>query len=94
MAVGIIYLNRYYSIISQAGQSMVKKIHIIANLLPEASNVPTDQIEKKIRNEAKIPCCTNIETVTIEDAEETIMNLTKQGVSNNVARNLVDLYTE
>lgn len=73
---------------------MVKKIHIIANLLPEASDALSDQIEKKIRNEAKIPCCTNIEEVTIEDTEETIINLTKQGVSSNVARNLVDLYTE
>lgn len=73
---------------------MVKKIHIIANLYPEASVISTDQIENKIRNEAKIPCCTNIEEVTIEDTEETIINLTKQGVSSNVARNLVDLYTE
>ena len=73
---------------------MVKKIHIIANLLPEAFDASTYQIEKKIRTEAKIPCCTNIEEVTIEDTEETIMNLTKQGVSSNVARNLVDLYTE
>ena len=36
----------------------------------------------------------NTEEVLIEDTEETIMNLTKQGVSSNVARNLVDLYTE
>jgi hypothetical protein len=71
-----------------------KKVHIIANLLPEASDASTDQIEKKIWNEAKIPWCTNIEKVTIEDAEETIMNLRRQGVSSNVARNLVNLYTE
>lgn len=73
---------------------MVKKIHIIANLLPEASEASTGQIEEKIRSEAKIPWCTNIEKVTIHDAEETIMNLTRQGVSSNVARNLVELYTE
>ena len=40
---------------------MVKKIHIIANLLLEASDESTDQIEEKIRNAAKIPCSTNIE---------------------------------
>jgi hypothetical protein len=73
---------------------MVKKIHIIANLLPEVSDASTGQIEEKIRNEAKIPWCTNIENVSVEDAEETIMNLKKQGVSSNVAKNLVDLYTE
>ena len=73
---------------------MVKKIHIIVNLLPEASDASTCQIEEKIRNEAKIPWCKNIEEVSVEDAEETILNLKKQGVSSNVARNLVDLYTE
>jgi hypothetical protein len=73
---------------------MVKKIHIIVNLLPEASDASTGQIEEKIRNEAKIPWCKNIEEVSVEDAEETILNLKKQGVSSNVARNLVDLYTE
>jgi hypothetical protein len=73
---------------------MVKKIHIIVSLLPEASAASTGQIEEKIRNEAKIPWCKNIEEVSVEDSEETIMNLKKQGVSNNVAKNLLDLYTE
>ena len=73
---------------------MVKKIHIIVNLLPEASGASTGQIQEKIRNEAKIPWCKNIEKVSVEDAEETILNLKKQGVSSNVAQNLVDLYTE
>ncbi len=80
--------------VSQAGWSMVKKIHIIVNLLPEACEVSTGQIEEKIRNEAKIPWCKSIEEVSIEDAEESIRNLKKQGVSSNVARNLVGLYTE
>lgn len=73
---------------------MVKKIRIIVNLLPEASEVSTGQIEERIRNEAKIPWCKNIEEVSIEDSEESIRLLKKQGVSRNVARNLVDLYTE
>jgi hypothetical protein len=73
---------------------MVKKIHITVNLLPEASEASSGQIEEKIRNEAKIPWCKNIEAVSIEDDEEAIINLKKKGVSSNVARNLVDLYTE
>jgi len=73
---------------------MVKKAHIIINLLPEASKASIIQIEEKIRNEAKIPLCKNIEEVSIEDVEESYMKLKKHGISSNVARNLVDLYTE
>jgi hypothetical protein len=73
---------------------MAKKAHITVNLLPEASNVSTIQIEERIRNEAKIPWCNNIEEVSIEDSEASYMKLKKHGVSSNVARNLVDLYTE
>jgi len=73
---------------------MVKKVHIIINLLAEASKASTIQIEEKIRNEAKIPWCKNIEEVSIEDVEASYMKLKKHGISSNVARNLVDLYTE
>ena len=73
---------------------MVKKIHITVNLLSEASDASSGQIEERIRNEAKIPWCKSIEEVSVEDADETILSLKKQGVSSNVARNLVDLYTE
>jgi len=73
---------------------MVKKAHIIINLQPEASKASIIQIEEKIRNEAKIPLCKNIEEVSIEDVEESYMKLKKHGISSNVARNLVDLYTE
>ena len=73
---------------------MVKKAHIIINLLAEASKASTIQIEEKIRNEAKIPWCKNIEEVSIEDVEASYMKLKKHGISSNVARNLVDLYTE
>jgi hypothetical protein len=73
---------------------MVKKAHIIINLLPEASKTSNIQIEEKIRNEAKIPLCNNIEQVSVEDTEASYMKLKKHGISSNVARNLVDLYTE
>ena len=73
---------------------MVKKAHIIINLLPEASKTSNIQIEEKIRNEAKIPLCNNIEQVSVEDTEASYIELKNHGVSSNVARNLVDLYTE
>jgi hypothetical protein len=73
---------------------MAKKAHIIINLLPEASKASIIQIEEKIRNEAKIPWCKQIEEVSIEDTEASYMKLKKHGISSNIARNLVDLYTE
>jgi hypothetical protein len=73
---------------------MAKKVRIIISLLPEASEASATQIEKKIRAEAKIPWCKNIEEMSIEDADAVYMKLKKQGISGNVARNLVDLYTE
>jgi len=73
---------------------MVKKAHIIINLQPEASKASIIQIEEKIRNEAKIPWCNQIEEVSIVDVEASYMKLKKHGISSNVARNLVDLYTE
>lgn len=73
---------------------MGKKAIIVINLQPEASKASTTQIEERIRNEAKIPWCKNIEEVSIEDVEASYMKLKKHGISSNVARNLVDLYTE
>ena len=73
---------------------MYKKALIVINLLPEASEASTIQIEETIRNEAKIPWCKQIEEVSIEDVEESYIKLKKHGISSNVARNLVDLYTE
>jgi len=73
---------------------MVKKAYIILNLLPEASKASIIQIEEKIKNEAKIPLCKEIEKVIIEDIESSYMNLKNHGVSNNVAKNIMDLYTE
>jgi hypothetical protein len=73
---------------------MVKKAHITVNLLPEASKASIIEIEEKIRDEAKIPWCKNIEEVSIEDVEASYIELKNHGISSNVARNLVDLYTE
>ena len=73
---------------------MTKKVHIVISLLDGASEVSNDQIKEKIRNDARIPWCNAIEDVTIEDIEESYMNLKKQGISSNVARNLMDLYNE
>ena len=73
---------------------MVKKAHITINLLPEASDVSVFQIEEKIRNEAAIPWCENIEAVSVEDNDESYRKLKKQGIPSNVARNIVDLYSE
>jgi hypothetical protein len=73
---------------------MTKKVHIVTELLPEASKTPFTQIEETIRNEAKIPWCNEIKEVTIEDIDESYKNLKNHGISSSVARNLMDLYTE
>jgi len=73
---------------------MPKKVIIVINLQPEASKASTTQIEERVRNEAIIPWCKNIEEVTIEDVEASYTELRKYGISSNVAQNLVDLYTE
>jgi hypothetical protein len=73
---------------------MVKKAHIVINLLPGVYNASIIQIEEKIKNDAKIPWCTEIEKVTIEDIDSSYMNLKNHGISSNVAKNLMDLYTE
>ena len=72
---------------------MVKKAHIIINLLPEASEISDDQIEKRMI-EAKIPLCKEIETVSVEDTDLSYLSLKTHGISNNVAKNLMTLYTE
>ena len=73
---------------------MVKKAHIVINLLPEVSNASIIQIAEKIKNEAKIPWCTEIEKVLVEDIDASYVNLKNHGVSSNVAKNIMDLYTE
>ena len=73
---------------------MVKKAHIVINLLPEASDASIIQIEEKLKNEAKIPWCKEIEKVLVEDIDASYANLKNHGVSSNVAKNIMDLYTE
>jgi len=73
---------------------MSKKVHLIINLAPEAQDAPVSQIEEKIKCEAKIPWCKDIEAVTVQDNDETYDVLTKNGISNNVARNVLDLYNQ
>ena len=73
---------------------MAKKAHITIKLLPEASKTSTTQIEETIKKDAKIPWCNEIEQVSIEDTEASYIKLKKQGISSNVARSIVDFYTE
>lgn len=80
--------------ILQAGLSMCKKALILIKLLPEASKVSLIQIKERIREEATIPWCKEIEEVSIEDFEASYKKLKKHGLSNNVAQNIVDLYTK
>jgi hypothetical protein len=94
MAKHIVYLKTADYLVLRLVTFMVKKAHITINLLPEASDASVFQIEEKIRNEAAIPWCKNIETVSVEDNDESYRRLQKQGIPSNVARNLLDLYTE
>jgi hypothetical protein len=73
---------------------MPKKAHITFNLLDEASKLSVIQIKEKIIKEAKIPWCKNIEEVSVENIEASYRELKKQGFSENVAQNIMDLYTK
>ncbi|MFA5364214.1 MAG: hypothetical protein WC325_03425 [Candidatus Bathyarchaeia archaeon] len=72
---------------------MPKKANITISLLPAASNTTVNEIQTRIKNESTIPMCQKIEHVTVENHEESYMDLKKHGISNNVARNLMELYT-
>lgn len=71
---------------------MVKRAHIVINLLPEASDELNIQIEEKIKTEAKIPLCKEIEKVTVEDIDTSYMNLKNHGISSKVAKNIMEIY--
>ena len=73
---------------------MNKKALIIVNLQADVCKSTIIQIKEKIRNEATIPWCKDIEKVVIEDIDTTYKNLKKQGLSSNIARTIVKLYTE
>lgn len=78
----------------KAGFFMSKKVHLIINLTPEAQDAPASQIKERIKCESKIPWCKEIEEVTLQENDETYYVLTKNGISNNVARNILDLYNQ
>ena len=73
---------------------MVKRAHIVINLLPEASDASSIQIEELIKKGAKIPLCSEIENVSVEDIEKSYMNLKNHGISSSVVKNIIDLYIE
>ncbi len=73
---------------------MYKKARIVIKLSSEASKLSVTQIEERIRNKAKIPCCNAIEEIAIVDIEGSYKKLKEQGISENVAQNIIDLYTE
>ena len=76
------------------GTNIPKKARIKINLLAEASVLSAGQIKERIIEEAKIPWCKNIEEDAIEDVEPSYQKLKKQGISDSVARNIMDFYTE
>ena len=91
--------SRLYYILSyesplQVEESMVKKAHIVIKLLHDDSNASVIQIEERIKNEARIPLCKEIEKVSVEDVDASYVNLKNHGVSSNVVKNLMDLYNE
>jgi len=73
---------------------MAKKATIIISLVPEASEVANEEVEKEIRKEAQIPWCREIERVSIEELEDCYEELREHGLSKKVARNVVSFYEE
>ena len=68
---------------------MPKKVHIVTELLQECSEIPVNLIQEKIRNETKIPWCTSIKKIVIDDLNDYSKTLQNKGVSVNVAENLI-----
>lgn len=68
---------------------MPKKVQIRAELLLDSIDTPVYLIEQTIRNEAKIPWCTSIGEIVIDDINDYCESLEKKGVSSNVVKNLI-----
>ena len=68
---------------------MPKKVHIVAELLLEGSEIPVKFIREKIRNETKIPWCNSIKEIVIDDLSDYCKSLQKKGVSIKVVENLI-----
>ena len=68
---------------------MPRKVRIVAELMLENSDIPINLIEEKIRNETKIPWCTSIDKIVIDDISDYCESLQKKGVSDHIIRNLM-----
>lgn len=68
---------------------MPRKVRIVAELMLENSDIPINLIEEKIRNETKIPWCTSIDKIVIDDINDYCESLQKKGVSDHIIRNLM-----
>lgn len=68
---------------------MVKTVHIVAELMLENSAIPVNLIKERIRSESKIPWCTSIKDIVVEDLKDYCDSLKKKGVSISVIENLI-----
>lgn len=66
----------------------------MAELSLVSSETSDDSIRQAIRNKAKIPWCTSIDEIVIEDMNDYCKLLQQKGVSTTVVRNLIHFYTE
>ena len=74
---------------------MSKKAIITVNLVEEASEVSTNQIEEDIRKSLRCDWKAKIKKVEIEKSENCVIkDLKKKGLSKNVATNVVRFYRE
>lgn len=68
---------------------MHKKVHIVAELRLDNSDIPVTLIQEKILNETKIPWCNSIKEIVIDDLNDYCESLEKKGVSINVVQKLI-----
>ncbi len=74
---------------------MAKKVHIVAELLQEHSDLPVTLIQEKIRNESTIPWCNPIKEILVDDLNGYCKSLQNKGVSINVVKHLIqNFYNE
>lgn len=74
---------------------MRKKGIITISLVSDAKEEKNEIIEKQIKEESSIPFCAEIEKVEIEESENcAVTHLQKQGLSKNVATNVVEFYRD
>ena len=75
---------------------MTKKAAIIVELVPEAETEANEQIKLEILKETLVTCipfCAEIAHVEIEETKTGLQtSLQKEGISENVAKNVSHLY--